>query len=200
MITVKQQRLMREESILLSLKKLDYLTRKQLQILHDLKSDRNAQRILKEMDKYLSSFYDGHNVYYLNKEGRERVNCDVIRKKTHNVNHYLMRNDVYIDYECPESWRNEIRFISQKGKSKFVVVCDATFEKDGITYLVEIDNTQTMKKNRVKIEKYRRMIERNVFGGMPRLIWVTTTPYRAELLKELCDGLEVGIYLTTDFR
>ncbi len=169
-------------------------------MLHDLKSDRNAQRVLKEMEKYLSSFYDGQNIYYLNKEGRERVNSDVVRKKSHNVNHYLMRNDVYINFGCPSTWKNEIRFISQKGKSKIIVVCDATFEKNNKTYLVEIDNTQTMKKNRTKVDKYRRMIERNVFGGMPTLIWVTTTKYRQDALLELCGGLDVQVYLTTDFK
>ena len=36
----------REENILLSLKTLDYLTRSQLQVLHDLGSVRNASRVL----------------------------------------------------------------------------------------------------------------------------------------------------------
>lgn len=169
-------------------------------MLHDLKSDRNAQRILKEMERYLSSFYDGQNIYYLNKEGRDRVNSDIIRKKTHNVNHYIMRNDIYIGYGCPSDWRNEIRFISQKGNNKITAVCDATFEKNNKTYLVEIDNTQTMKKNRTKVEKYRRMTERNVFHGMPKLVWVTTTKYRQNNLSELCEGLDVDVFLNTDFK
>ena len=179
---------------------LDYLTRKQLQQLHDLKSDRNAQRILKEMEKYLSSFYDGQNIYYLNKEGRERVNCEVIRKKTNNVNHYLMRNDVYIGYGCPNNWENEIRIRSLSKNGNITAVCDARFEANKAAHIVEIDNTQTMKKNRTKVEKYRRLIERNVFGGMPKLIWVTTTKYRQETLLELCEGLDVQIFLNTDFN
>lgn len=182
------------------MKKLDYLTRSQLQKLHDLKSDRNAQRILKEMEKYLSSFFVGQNVYYLNKEGRERVNCDVIRKKTLNANHYLMRNDVYIAFGCPESWQSEIRIISQKGNNKITVVCDALFEANNRTHIVEIDNTQTMKKNRAKIKKYRRLVERNVLGKNPKFIWVTTTSYRREKLLELCEGLDVDVYLSTDFK
>ena len=152
------------------------------------------------MDRYLSSFHDGQKIYYLNKEGRERVNCDIVRKKTFNVNHYLMRNDVYIAYGCPKSWKNEQRIFYQKGKHRIVAVCDAKFEMNDSTYIVEVDNTQTMKKNETKIEKYRRLVERNVLGRNPKFIWVTTTNYRRNLLTELCEGLNVEVYLSTDFH
>ncbi|RDY70339.1 hypothetical protein DXT76_13825, partial [Halobacillus trueperi] len=62
------------------MKKLDFLTRGQLQLLHDLKSDRNAQHVLKQMSPFLNTFKDGQNIYYLNNKGRARVECEKVRK------------------------------------------------------------------------------------------------------------------------
>ncbi len=171
-----------------------------MQKLHDLKSDRNARRVIQEMSRYLHHFYDGQKIYYLNKEGREQVNCEVIRSKITTANHYLMRNDLYINCGQPETWRNEIKMVSGEGKSQITAVADAHFIKDKKHHIIEIDNTQKMKKNVTKIDKYRRLIERNSFKGMPVIIWVTTTPHRQSVLKELCEGLDVLIYLNTDFN
>lgn len=57
-----------------------------------------------------------------------------------------------------------------------------------------------MKKNKVKIDKYRRLIERNSFKGMPKLYWVTTTEYRRQSLLELCEGLDVTVYLDSEIN
>lgn len=191
----------RQEQILLSLKKLDFLSRSQLQRLHDLKSDRNAQRVLKDMEQYLNRFNDGQNIYYLNKAGRDIVGCEIIRKRTGNVDHYLMRNDVFLLYNAPADWKNEIKMsLTNKGKAFCTVIADAYFLQSGKHHIVEIDNTQTMKKNREKIDKYRRLIQHNVFKGMPKLIWVTKTRYRQRQLKMLCEGLDHEVYLNTDFK
>lgn len=184
----------------MSLKKLDYLTIKQLQKLHDLKSGRNAYRVMKQLEPYLNSFYEGQNIYYLNSNGREVVSSDKVRKKITNVNHYLIRNDLYIALGCPSTWRNEIKIISRSKKGDMTVVSDAHFIIDKKHYIVEIDNMQKMNKNRAKIDKYRRLIERNSFGSMPKLIWVTTTTYRQKKLLELCDGLDIKVYLNTDLH
>lgn len=190
----------REEQILLSLKRFDYMTRKQLQVMHDLKSERNAQRVLKQMERYLNVIREDKNIYYLNKKGRDCVDCNKIRKKTQNIDHYLMRNDLYIHYNYPQSWRNEVKITSNQDSKKIIIVTDAHFIHNKQHHLVEIDNTQTMKKNRQKIEKYRRLIERNVFKGMPKLIWVTKSHYRQSKLTELCEGLDVKVFLNTDFK
>ncbi|MEN2468221.1 replication-relaxation family protein, partial [Ornithinibacillus sp. JPR2-1] len=113
---------MRQEQILLSLKKLDYLTAKQLNKIHDLKSDRNARRILQQMSSYLSSFYDGQKIYYLSKEGREKINCNIIRTKITTAKHYLMRNDLYIHLKQPANWRNEVKMISGEGTKGEIVI------------------------------------------------------------------------------
>lgn len=61
----------RIEEILLSLKKCDFLTREQLQKMHGLGGDRNAQRILSDMAEYVNFFFeDKRKIYYLNAVGR----------------------------------------------------------------------------------------------------------------------------------
>jgi hypothetical protein len=193
----------REENILLSLKKLDYLTRSQLQTLHDLKSERNAQRVLKQMDEYIQSFRDGENIYYLNSKGRERVGADKVRKKTGNVTHFIMRNYLYLAYNKPINWKNEMR-ITSKGitkKESITVVADAMFQVNGRWNLIEVDNIQKMKQNEIKVKKYRELFNRKTFGNIqPKLIWITITEYRRKQLKRICEGIETDIWTLSDFK
>jgi len=193
----------REEAILLSLKKLDYLTRTQIQEIHQLKSDRNAQRVLKQMEEYLHVIRNGENIYYLNAKGRELVNCDKVRKSTGNIDHYIMRNYLYLMCGCPKSWENEIRFKSVGNTKKDTVVCvaDAYFKHGDAFIIVEVDNTQKMNKNKVKIEKYKTLKERGTFGPLiPNFIWITTTEYRRKELLALNKGLAVQVYTIADFK
>jgi hypothetical protein len=193
----------REENILLSLKKLDYLTRGQIQRIHNLKSDRNAQRVLKQMEEYLCVMRNGENVYYLNSKGRALVNCDKVRKSTGNVQHYIMRNYIYIAAGCPANWRNEIRITSEGSTKKDKVVCipDALYNHGDFYTVVEVDNTQTMKKNQAKIEKYRMLKQRLAFGMIaPKFIWITTTEHRRQELLKLSDGLQTQVFTLADFN
>ncbi|MED0666931.1 replication-relaxation family protein [Bacillus badius] len=183
----------REENILLSLRKLDYLSRSQLQTLHGLGSDRNARKVLQSMEEYLSSFRDGEKIYYLNKAGRERVQCRKLRKKTTQVRHYIMRNDLYIAFGNPFSWKNEVKFGIE---DVAFVIADAVFERDGIYHAVEVDHTQKMSKNRTKIEKYRKLSKVTSF----KLIWITTTDYRRKQLLKMCEGLDVTVFTAADFH
>lgn len=168
--------------------------------MHELKGDRNAHRIMQQMKKYLDNFYDGQKIYYLNKAGRDSIGHEIVRVKITTAQHYLMRNDLYIHYNQPSDWKNEIRMISGQDKNKITVVADAHFIIEGKHHIIEIDHLQKMKKNKAKIDKYRRLTERNAFKGMPSLIWVTTTNYRRERLLELCEGLDVKVFLSTDFK
>ncbi|WP_422789119.1 replication-relaxation family protein [Salibacterium aidingense] len=179
------------------MKKLNYLNRSQLQALHRLGSDRNASRVLQNMSGYVSSFRDGENVYYLNKEGRERVNCRKILKKTLQARHYIMRNYLYIAYGQPETWRNEMR-LEVKGVTS--VVCDALFRLDNRYYIVEVDHTQKMAKNRQKVARYRRLIEAGAFDTPPGFVWMTTTEYRRKQLEKLNEGLGCRVFTVQDFQ
>ncbi|WP_255301534.1 replication-relaxation family protein [Bacillus sp. AFS040349] len=168
-------------------------------MLHDLGSARNASKVMKNLEQYVSSFRDGENIYYLNKEGRERVNSNKILKKTIQARHYIMRNSIYIGYGNPSTWKNEVKMGFKEIKNA-TVVCDALFQKDKVFHIVEVDHTQKMTKNRTKVEKYRKLIEYGLFERPPKFIWITTTELRRKQLLELCEGLEVHVFTVKDFH
>jgi hypothetical protein len=183
------------------LKKLDYLNRDQLNKIHRLGTIRNTNRILKQLSPYLSSYReDFSTIYYLNKEGREYVNSEKIRKKTNFVNHVIMRNDFYIYTGFPREWENEIKLSDEE----YTIICDTWFKSNKKYHILEVDYTQTMKENRNKIDKYRGLYENKIMekeiGHIPPLIWVTTTELRKKKLVELCKGMPYGVYTINDIR
>ncbi|WP_372780344.1 replication-relaxation family protein [Priestia aryabhattai] len=188
----------RVENILLSLKKLSYLSRSQIQALHDLGGERNAQKILKSMSEYLNSFREGETVYYLSKEGRERIGASRVNKKTTTAQHYIMRNTLYIGYQSPKTWKNEIRF-SVEGIA--TVICDATFTHGEQRYIIEVDYTQKMNANKAKIQKYKKLIDVGAFGKvLPKFVWITTTEYRRKQLQKLSNGLDIQVFTISEFN
>lgn len=69
------------------------------------------------------------------------------------------------------------------------------FTKLHTTHFLEVDNLQSMKENRSKIERYKDLckngsLERSL-GHFPTLVWVTTTELRRMQLKEACESLPV---------
>lgn len=166
--------------------------------MHDLGSARNASRIMQNLSDYVSCFRDGENIYYLNKEGRERVNAKKAVKKSTTARHYIMRNSIYIAYGCPENWKNEMKLGFKEVKNS-TLVCDALFVDNGRHHIVEVDHTQKMIKNKSKIEKYRKLIEFDYFKKPPFFIWITTTELRRKQLIELCEGLEIQVFTVNDF-
>jgi hypothetical protein len=184
------------------LKKQDFLNREQLTKMHRLGSVRNANRILKEMSPYLSSYREEYNstVYFLNKEGREYVNTDKVRRKNKFVNHYLMRNDFYIYMGYPHDWENEIKI----GDGTFTIVCDSYFKKDGKYHFLEVDSTQKMAINKKKVEQYKGLMREgkiaNHLGHFPKLMWLTTTELRRKQLTLLCKGISYAVYTINDIR
>lgn len=184
------------------MKKQDFLDRNQLARIHRLGSVRNANRVLKELSPYLSSFREESysTVYFLNKEGREYVNTDKVRRKNKFVNHYLMRNDFYIYMGYPHEWENEIKI----GDGTFTIVCDSYFKKDGKQHFLEVDATQKMNVNRKKIDQYKGLMKdgkiANHLGYFPKLLWLTTTELRRKQLTVLCKGLPYKIYTINDIR
>lgn len=190
------QRLEREERILSSLKKLDFLSRTQLQELHDLGGDRNANRILRNMRQYLSYFSHGKEyVYYLNANGRAVVGCDKVRKRTQQAAHTLLRNQLYLRIGKPADWRNEIRV----KVGDVDIICDAKFEaKGGSPVFVEVDVEQRMTENFAKIYRYKRISE--LSGDDFFVIFVTQTEHRRAKLAEACEGLSAKIYTAMDIR
>ncbi|RID88922.1 replication-relaxation family protein [Mesobacillus zeae] len=187
----------RHESILLSLKKLGYLSRSQIQRLHRLKSDRNANRVLAGMGEYLSSARLGEKIYYLNAAGREQVGCDHPLKRSGQIEHCVMRNDVYIARGCPTTWQAEVKLMVPGEVS---VIADALYSMGGVYHIIEVDNTQKMAANRAKMGRYRTLIALGVFEKPPKFIWLTTTEYRRRQLAKLCENLNAYIYTVSDIK
>ncbi|MCI3925161.1 replication-relaxation family protein [Paenibacillus sp. TRM 82003] len=198
-----QKKLQREEAILSSLKKLDYMSRSQIQRLHGLSGDRNARRVLANMDHLLSSWRceTGETIFYLNKYGRERVGAEKVRQKIGQVGHYLMRNDMYIHLGSPREWKNEVRY---RVEDVLTIVADAVYQVNGRRHFLEVDHLQHMVKNEEKIEKYRLLRSLGVLQErlryFPRLVWVTLTEARRRQLAEWCEGLDVMIHLWDEIR
>jgi hypothetical protein len=176
------------------LKKLDYLSRSQIQTLHNLGGKRNANKVLKELAPYVHSFREGEGVYYLSREGREYTGATKIRKKTPMVKHFLMRNDAYIFFKRPTTWDTEMKVTDKS--SGVSIVPDAIFQKDKKHHFLEVDHIQKMIANRSKIEKYLKLANKLQFC----LVWVTTSEHRRKRLAELCKGLEVQIYTVEELR
>lgn len=192
----------RQEKILLSLKKLDFLNRDQLSVIHRLGKKQNTNRILRELSPYLSSFRenDSPNVYFLNKEGREYVNSEKERKKNKFVNHVLMRNDFYIYLGFPSEWKNEMKYRDDD----YSVICDAVFKVNGKYQFLEVDSLQKMKANRGKITQYKGLFAGRTihekYGYFPKIVWLTTTNFRKIQIIDLCKGLPYAVYTIDDIR
>ncbi len=149
------------------------------------------------MADYLSSFRDGESIYYLNQEGRQRVNSTKILKKTAQARHYIMRNALFIARGRPATWENEME-IGVEGKVK--VICDALYTMNKRLHIIEVDHTQKMIKNKDKIKRYRNLIELNAFEVPPKFLWITTTEFRRKQLQDLNVGLDCSVYTMKDFQ
>lgn len=110
-----------------------------------------------------------------------------------------MRNDIYIAFGCPATWKNEIRLGIKEVKDTNVI-CDAVFQMDKRFYIVEVDHTQKMSKNKTKVERYKKLIELGFFEKPPKFIWITTTDYRRKQIIKLCDGLDHQVFTVSDFH
>lgn len=80
------------------------------------------------------------------------------------------------------------------------IIADALFTDNGRYHIVEVDYEQKMSANRIKMQKYRKLMECNVFEKKPKFIWYTTTEYRRKQLQKLCEGLDCNIFTVTDFH
>lgn len=191
-MTLKKQR---EEDILLSLRNCSFLTQKQIQSLHNLGSDRNANRVINNMSEYLHSFRHGlEKMYYLSKDGRDRIGCTKQVKKTINAQHYHLRNQFYIYLNCPSTWKNEVKI--KAGRES--LIADAVYQSKQGHVFVEVDVTQPMAANARKIEKYKRL--RELTGQDFYLVFVTQLTSRAIRLNSLMQGLSGKVYTFNEIR
>ena len=142
----------------------------QIRGIHDLKSYRNACKVLRQLEPYTQvTYWNKQKVFYLNKLGRDMIGSEKEIKRNQNLEHVLLRNDVYIYLNKPINWQTEsvieysapqqhkqlgiiIKGVSAVTKTK--VIADAKYTRNGYTHLVEIDNTRHMPDNLKKIKAY----------------------------------------------
>lgn len=192
-----RNKVIRQEEILSSLIDLTYATSNHLRTILNLGSDRNARRILFEMegDGLIRSFREERKIYYTTNKGCDSIGRGNTRLKRSEVNHALMRNDLYIQLGMPSDWSKEAKIVIN---GEVTLISDARFKHAGKYYFVEIDFKQSMRTNYDKIKRYAdvfTVIKENN-GYYPHLIWYTLSDTRKEKLRKACEkhALNFRIY------
>jgi hypothetical protein len=188
---------------------------KHLQEIHEL-SYRNMCRIITtQLRPFIcETYFQKEKVIYLNKKGREFIASDKEEARVNDKTlHALMRNEVYIHFQCPADWKNESPIeISLTGpyKSDIVVngtsltpkkriVPDAKFSRNGYVHLIEVDNERKMIDNKKKIESYRELLA-EYKDGIPILYFFTKTEHRKKQLKEWLKGIRHEVLTFDEIR
>lgn len=170
----------------------------------DLRSYRNACRVVRELEPFTNQiFYDREKVIYLNKEGRQLIGSNKEVKKSPVLEHTLLRNEVYLYFDCPIDWRTE--YVIEKQQERYSslqikvegiklkqqkVVADAVFTRNGYTYLIEVDNTRNMSDNRKKIELYKEIMPS---VNAPILYFFTVSEIRKRKLEQWLKGIRAEV-------
>lgn len=158
-----------------------------LQQIHDLKSYRNACRVIKQLDPFIhETFFEKEKVVYLNKAGREMIGSTKEVKRNSLMEHILLCNEAYLYFNCPIDWKTEHRIESKEAVPTFGIqfmglspakkriISDASFSRNGYLHLIEIDNTRSMNDNRKKIEAYSQVLQDIRKSAAPILCIFTT--------------------------
>lgn len=189
-MTEKQRkRLAREDRILLRLNKLNFATRRQLQIIEELGGDRNAQRLLRRMekDRTLSAIRREQKIFYLSNRGKERIGSNQSKLERNKIKHTIMLNDLYIKLGMPSDWKTEAVI---RADDKTLLISDALYRKGSDNFVfIEIDNVQTMRSNYDKIKRYKDL-SRRIYSQHKThllLIWYTLSGTRRDKLAKACE-------------
>ncbi|MFD2615717.1 replication-relaxation family protein [Paenibacillus gansuensis] len=200
LMNLSQAKVSRHMEILQSFDTLGFLTTSQVQQLHNLGGRRNTTRILSDMAEYLSSFFLDEKVYYLNAHGRKTIGSTTIRRRTIQIHHTLIRNQVYVRFRPTELWKPE-HVIKWDDKQ---LVTDATFRLNGQYVFLEVDVTQPMAANERKIELYRELREsgrwQQKYGVFPSILYVTVSEYRQKRLRAIMGDLKAEVLTVADVK
>ncbi|MHB0801005.1 replication-relaxation family protein [Bacillus thuringiensis] len=188
----------RQIEILSSLSKLEFASRRQLQAIHCLGSIRNANRILKDLRAYCHvTSHNREHVYYLNKKGLALLGIDAKeRKKKHQLEHILLRNEAWMWLDFPDWKTEQVITLRYQGEEK-TIVPDAFFTKDNVPHFVEIDRLQHMKVNQKKIQYYAYLtkIYQKQQNKVPILLFFTISDCREKKLES--EAIKCGVYVQT---
>src|SRR5690625_4021360 len=156
-----KRKIQRQERILSTLADLTYATSDQINEIERLGSDRNIRRILYEMesDKLIASLRREKKVYYVINKGSDFIGRNNPRLKQSEIEHALLRNNLYICLGCPKDWRKEVP-ININGEK--ALVADAVFTEGNVIYFVEVDNRTSMQTNYSKIRRYAEVDRKSV--------------------------------------
>jgi Replication-relaxation len=205
-LTMKKQK--RIEEVLHTIQVMGFATRSQLQAVHNLKSERNALKFLSSLKPWVhvkpSPERNNEGVYYLNKAGCELMGVEEERRWVQTVEHYLMRNDMYIHYGMPEDFTIEPEINLGSGLTLKILRPDAYFVKDGLHYFLEVDRTQKMLENKKKIESYKELNPylKGKYNSHPYIVFFTSSHIRQKKLQSWCNehGVQCEVYTKDDLR
>lgn len=127
--------------------------------------------------------------------------------------HSLLRNEVYIHFQCPQNWKNEYALevnvkprkafdIAVQGvsiSSKRKIISDAVFKRNGYFHIIEVDNTQDMRANKKKIETYKEILPAYK-DETPILYFFTKTESRKKKLQEWLKGIHHKVFTFEEIR
>src|SRR5690625_1273161 len=184
----------RQERILSILEDLTYATSEHLRGLINIGGDRNARRILQEIEKdgLIRSLRQLSKVYFLSGKGGDLIGKSNPRLNGAEIDHCLIRNDLRAELEYPNDWRNEVA-IKINGETS--LIADAVFTRGGWLHFVEVDNRATMATNYKKIDRYARLFER--INKPAVLVFCTRIKSRRNLLRKHAE--KCGINIRLDF-
>ncbi|AIW03661.1 replication initiation protein [Bacillus phage Pascal] len=192
--------------ILSKLDEMGVLSRSQLQKIVGVYNVRTMNDILSSMGTYLNHTRMMENVYYLSKQGRELIGSTNIVKKTSQLEHKIMRNDMYIYYDYPTTWEPEKPFIITDGKTreKTKIIADAFFKMDNAHYFIEVDCQQKMIANYRKIDQYAKLFPmyEQKYKVSCMLIFYTNSEFRQKKLTQYAEknGVEIGVLSRRDLE
>jgi len=178
------------------------MTRSQIQVVHNTKSTRNTNFIMKSLKPYTGSIRLRENAYYLNKKGAALVGAKKHFKLNNQVQHKLMRNDAYIYYNPTKWWPEQEIKIGKQIK----IWPDAFFYSGSSYKFLEVDNIQDWNKNVKKMELYKKIKDTRAFqehyGYFPSVVWVVKFKTRKAKLKTLAKKLDLHceIYLHDEIK
>ncbi|MDZ4442876.1 replication-relaxation family protein [Bacillus cereus] len=186
----------RQMTILTSIRKLKFATRRHLMAVHDMGGIRNANRILKDLSPYVNNtVYQKEYVYYLNKKGRELFDDTEKIVPNSRLAHSLMRNEAWLHLFCPDDWQVETPIRYKVDDKKKTIIPDVKFrDEEGTLNAVEIDRTQMMIVNAEKMSRYREfsLYYKNKYNGkIPLIHFFTMTEYRQKKLEQLAAKYDV---------
>lgn len=200
------------EEILQTINRLGIVKIKHLQQIHNLKSYRNSCRIISSHLKPFinETFYHKEKIISLNKKGRGFIGSDSVEVKSGLTSiHYLLRNDVYIYFNCPEDWKNEytikrvlnpnirVEIKGLSGEKKLVV--DGAFKRNGYLHLIEVDNERDMKDNKKKIDTYKEILPAYK-NQNPVVYFFTKTENRKRQLQEWLKDVKSNVLIFDEIR